>query len=233
MTGPRPATPPGFAFSAILAFALGAVLVGLAAPRLLAAVAGLPARPVITELRAGMTLDPHFLGIAAKSQAASLGWVESGRGWAELGLIKFVLARRDGFSSDDAKALVTESISAHRDGLSLSPAQSYVWARLAHIELLRTGPTRRLGPLLALSMITAPYEYKLVFFRLELCFLVWRQLDNRVRSLVAEQIRFAATYRVKRLAELAKQRYALGMVRAALVDVPELRRRFDAAYIRL
>ena len=87
--------------------------------------------------------------------------------------------------------------------------------------------------MLALSMITAPYEYKLLFFRLELCFLVWRPLDDHVRDLVAEQIRFAATYRLQRLAELAKKRYALGMVRAALVDVPELRRRFDAAYIRL
>ena len=222
----RRATPIGVALLA------GAALVWLAIPRVVSALAGLPAGPIISELRAGEQKEPRYLQIAANSQRSALAWIDDGRGWGWLGLLAFLQAQGRGFG-DDARALLDVSIAAHRRGLALSPAQTYAWARLAHAELLRKGPSPQLGKWLALSMVSAPYEKRLVFQRLELCFLVWRQLDDRVRARVAEQVRFAARYKLGRLAKLAKRRYVTGIVRAALVDVPDLRHRLDAALLRL
>ncbi len=215
-----------------VALVAGAALVWLAGPRLVAAFAGLAAGPVIAELRAGAPMLSRHLRIAADSQRSALEWTDDGRGWGRLGLIAFLQAQEQGFA-DDGRALLDDSIAAHRRGLRLSPAQTYAWARLAHAELLREGPSPRLGPPLELSILTAPYDYALVFQRLELCLMVWRQLDDHVRALVAEQVRFAARYKLRRLAKLAKQRYATGIVRAALADVADLRYRFDAALLRL
>ena len=215
-----------------MALAAALALVWLASPRVVAAIAALPVSPVIAELRAGEQIEPRHLRIAAKSQESALEWIDDGRGLGWLGLFTFLLAQDRGFDRE-GRAFLDESVAAHRRGLALSPAQTYAWARLAHAELLRDGPAPRLGPLLELSIVTAPYNRALVFQRLELCFTVWRQLDDRVRARVAEQVRFAARYELRRLAKMAKRRYATGVARAALAGVPDLRHRFDAALLSL
>ena len=215
-----------------VALLAGAAVVWLAVPRVVSAIAGLPAQSVIAELRAGAAIESRYLGVAAESQGSALEWIDDGRGQGWLGLLTFLLARDRGFD-DDGRGLLDRSIGAHRRGLALSPAQTYAWARLAHAELVREGPGPRIGPLIELSIVTAPYNYALVFRRLELCFMAWRQLDDRMRALVAKQVRFAASYKPRRLAKLAKQRYAISIVRAALADVPDLRDRIDAALLRL
>ena len=211
----------------VVALATGLALVWLATPRIVAAIAELPARPVISELRSGERLEPRYLEIAAKSQAAALRWVADGRGWAGLGLIRFIEARRLGLAGDEGRAALDQSLAAHRRAVSLSPEQAYVWSRLAHAELLRGGPSPRLGPLLERAIATAPFDPDLVFPRLELCFLTWRQLDPSVRELAAGQVRFAARIAPERLAALARERYAMAAVRDALADTPALRGRVD------
>ncbi len=229
-TTPRPT---GRATSPLFALAVGVALVALAAPRFFAAVAELPARPVLSELRAGATLDQRYLDIAAASRAARLDWVDDGRGWADLGLLHFTEARRLGLDSPDGRARLAESLTAHRRALALSPVQAYAWSRLAHIELLRGGPSPRLAPLLERAIATAPFDPALAFLRLELCFLAWRQLDPPLQALIGEQVRFAAGVSPKRLAVLAKERYAMAAVREALVPVPALRGRVDYFLRRL
>lgn len=215
-----------------MALAVALALVWLASPRVVAAFAALPVSPVIAELRAGGHIDSRYLRIAAESQESALEWIDDGRGLGWLGLLTFLLAQDRGFDGE-GRAFLDESVAAHRRGLAVSPAQTYAWLRLAHAELVREGPGPRLGPLIELSIVTAPYNYALVFRRLELCFMAWRQLDDRMRAVVAKQVRFAARYKPRRLAKLAKQRYATSIVRAALADVPDLRDSFDAALFRL
>ena len=87
--------------------------------------------------------------------------------------------------------------------------------------------------MLELAITTAPSERRLALPRLELCFLVWRQIDARLHGLATEQARIAARLSVRRLAEMAKRRYATAMARAALAGDRELSKLFDAALVRL
>lgn len=213
--------------------AAGLVLVAMAGPRTAAGLAGLPARPVIAELRSGAAVAPRFVAVAVDSEKAALDWIDSGRGWAELGLLHWIRSRSGGLSGDDGRAALERTIALDRRGLALSPAQAYVWTRLAHAELLGRGPAPRLGPLLELAIASAPFDRRLVFPRLELCFTVWRQLDAAARESVARQVRFAARLSPQRLAALAKRRHATGLVRDALAETPDLRGAFGAAFLKL
>jgi len=219
--------------SAFAALLFGVVLVWLAVPQLLAGFAELPARPVLDELRRGAYLEDRFLEIAAHSQAASLDWVAESRGWAALGLLHFIEARNAGLATDDGRAHLQISITADRRAVSLSPGQAYAWTRLAHAELLRHGPNPRVAPLLERAIAQAPYDPALLFDRLELGFLAWRQFGPAQRDMLAEQIRFAAGVSAERLAVLSRDRYAMLAVRAALEETPKLRRQVDFYLRRL
>ena len=213
--------------SAIVALVFGVVLVGLAAPHLIAGFAELPARPVLEEMRKGVVLDDQYFEFAIDSKAASLGWISEGRGWASLGLLHFTAARRDGLATTNGRAKLAQSVMADRRAVSLSPGQAYAWARLARAELLRHGPSPRVALLLERAIAQAPYDPALVFGRLELSFLARRPLAPAMNDMVAEQVRFAARIAPQRLASLSRERYAMTMVRDALADTPELRRQVD------
>ncbi len=113
-----------------------------------------------------------------------------------------------------------ESVSSLRHGLALAPANSFAWARLAYVELARGGPSTAVTEALKMSMLTAPYEPRLLYSRLDLSLLVWRQFDDEGRTLVARQIRYAWEMSPPRLARLAQKRNASRIVADALADDP-------------
>ncbi|MFQ5783673.1 MAG: hypothetical protein ACE5H8_02465 [Alphaproteobacteria bacterium] len=220
-------------FLPAVALIAGLGLVSLAAPRAVGGFAELPARPVVAALRTGEKIAAHQLAIAVEAQATAIGWVDDGRGRTALGLLRYEQGRQNDFAGADGTARLNQAIAAHRRGLRRAPAQAYAWVRLAHAELLRHGPRRGLGPLLELAVASAPFDRRLVFRRLELGFLAWRRLDPQARVLVGRDARFAAGFSPRRLAALAKRRYAAAIVRAVLVDAPHLRQAFDDALRQL
>lgn len=219
--------PKGGSVSAIIALVFSAVLIGFAAPHLVAGLAELPSRPVLEELRKGAVLTDRYLEIAADSKNASLDWIENGRGWASLGLLHFTEARRIGLATASGRAKLQQSILADRRAVNLSPGQAYAWTRLVHAELLQAGPNPKIVPLLKRAIAQAPYDPELLFGRLELSFVTWRHLDPTLREAVAEQVRFAASINPRNLAAMSRERFAITMVRNALAETPELRRRVD------
>ena len=223
----------GIAYSPFIALMAGVALIVLATPQLIAAAIDLPARPVVVEISAGERLDAKFVDIAAKSRASALDWVDSGQGRAGLGLLHFVEAQRLGLHDAGAQGRLDDSRVIHRQAVALSPVQSHVWNRLAHMELLQNGPSAQASVLLERAMATAPYNPVLVFQRLELCFLTWRNLEPGVRAAAAGQIRFAAGLSPERLAKLAVERYAMAAVREALLPTPDLRDQVDYYLRRL
>lgn len=219
---PRHGRPAAGAGPAVVALCIGLALLWLASPRMIASFSGLAARPVIAQLRSGEPVRSRDIAIAVESQAAALAWVDDGRGWADLELLEEAM-----------DAPVERAIGLQRRSLTLSPARAYVWTRLARAELLHSGPGPRLGPMLELAITTAPFDRRLALQRLELCFLAWRHIDTRLRTLANGQARFAARLSTRRLAEMVKRRYATAIVRAALAPDPELRRKLDDALVKL
>lgn len=218
---------------AIVALSIGLALLWLAPPRVIASFSGLAARPVIAQLHSAEPVRSRDIAIAVESQAAALAWVDDGRGWADLELLRETMETPGDGANAGAGSTVERAIGLQRRSLTLSPARAYVWTRLARAELLHRGPGPRLGPILELAITTAPFDRRLALQRLEICLLAWRHIDTRLRVLVNGQARFAARLGTRRLAEMVKRRYATAIVRAALAPDPELRRKLDAALVKL
>lgn len=179
----------------------------------------LPGDPVLNAIQSGDDVRRSELEDLASSREAALGWIESGRAWTDLGLAQVRLANKAGL--DGGRRLLEESVSSLRRGLGLAPANSFAWARLAYVELARGGPSTAVTEALNMSMLTAPYEPRLLYSRLDLSLLVWRQFDEEGRALVAQQVRYAWEMSRPRLARLAQKRNASRIVADALADDPK------------
>ena len=179
----------------------------------------LPGDPVLNAIQSGDDVRNSDLEDLASSREAALGWIESGREWTDLGLAQMRLAERAG--PDGGARLLDESATSLRRGLALAPANSFAWARLAYVELGRGGPSPAVIEALKMSMLTASYEPRLLYSRLDLSLLVWRQFDEEGRALVARQIRYAWELSRPRLARLAQKRNSTRIVADALAGVPK------------
>ena len=205
--------------AAILTLVGTAILLSLSVPRTIEVFSMLPGDPVLDTIQRGVEVPSSDLEDLASSREAALGWIESGRAWTDLGLAQVRLAERAGL--DGGRRLLDESVTSLRRGLALAPANSFAWARLAYAELGRRGPSTTVTEALKMSMLTASYEPRLLFSRLDLCLLVWRRFDEEGRALVAQQIRYAWEMSRPRLARLAQRRNASRIVADALAAVPK------------
>ena len=78
--------------------------------------------------------------------------------------------------------------------------------------LILEGPTRSVADALEMSMTTGSYEPRLIFSRLEMCFIAWDQFDDEGRDLVAQQVRHAWKESPDSLVKLAKEKRAIQIV---------------------
>lgn len=218
------------------AVAIAGLLLVQGVPRLIAASYTAPFDQTLRDLgeaRRPRQITAGELSRAAESRREALGWFDSARTRSEFAAARMMQASLDNYEGTRGKILLDQSIQAHSDALARRPADSYAWTRLARLLLVRDGLTPGIVPYLRMAIRTAPSDPRLVLARLDLAFLAWPMMDNTTRAMLAEQIRVAARIDTKSLAKLVKERFALGIARAALADDIGLRRRFDAYYRHL
>ncbi len=218
--------------SATLALALiaGAVLVVAGIPRTIAAFIMLPGGPVLREIQNLRPVEREKLDVLIVAQGRGLFFDESGRKWTDLGLAQLLLAREEGMQGGIGKEMVSEAIASLRTGLALAPANPFAWTRLAYARSLITGPSPSAASALRMAMLTARYEPRLLFFRLELCLQSWSYFRPDDRELVYRQVHFAWRKNPKRLVDLAVRTGRVNVVRAALLrsrkDISAFEKRF-------
>lgn len=219
--------------SLLAAVVLGAALVWSASPRLLSGLYLSTAREAAAPPAPDAAKAFDALVRAERALRVAVAVHETGRDWVRLGGVRLALAEAAGFDTARGQALAARADAALVRGLALAPAQPYGWTHLLQARLRRDGITDESGPLLAMAIRTGPSEPALVLPRVDIGLLVWRRLDAAARDALAGQIRLAAHRHLADLAVLARRRHALAPVRAALAGTPDLRRRFDGAYLRL
>ena len=205
--------------SATLALALiaGAVLVVAGIPRTIAAFTMLPGDPVLREIQNLRPVERDNLDVLIVAQGRGLFFDESGRKWTDLGLAQLLLAREEGVQGGIGKEMVSEAIASLKTGLALAPANPFAWTRLAFAQSLITGPSPSVASALRMALLTARYEPRLLFIRLELCLQSWSYFRPDDRELVYGQVRFAWRKKPKRLVDLAVGTGRVNVVRAALL----------------
>ena len=205
--------------SATLALALiaGAVLVVAGIPRTIAAFTMLPGDPVLREIQNLRPVEQDNLDVLIVAQGRGLLFGESGRKWTDLGLAQLLLAREQGVPGGIKLEMVSPAIASLKTGLALAPANPFAWTRLAYAQSLMTGPSPSVASALRMAMLTARYEPRLLFIRLELCLRSWSYFRPDDRELVYQQVRFAWRKKPKRLVDLAVGTGRVNVVRAALL----------------
>lgn len=200
----------------LAAMFLGIGLVAIALPHTIAGLGVVPAMPVLEGLRKGERVTDAYLRVAVEAGQQALAWSPDAQTWADLGLVRWEQARRDGLVTDTAIANLEASAVAVDRSLAMAPSMGLVWARRAQIELARNGLSPAFEQSLVLSLETAPFDPTVLWPRLDLALLAWPILTDETRTLVVPQIVAAADLDPLRLAGLAHRRYALAPIREAL-----------------
>ncbi len=201
----------------VLALVAGAVLLVTALPRTIAALTMLPGDPVLREIQNLRPVGRDSLDILIAAQRRGLLYGESGRKWTDLGLAQLLLAGEPGQQGGVEKDLVSRAIASLKTGLALAPANPFAWTRLAVAHSLMTGPSPSVVSALRMAMLTARYEPRLLFIRLDLCLQSWSYFRAADHELVFQQIRLAWRKNPDRLVDLAVETGQVNVVRAALL----------------
>lgn len=214
---------------------VGALLLALAVPRFMAATILAPYDQVLRDLNdvaKASAVSPNVINAAVLSRTRSIRWQDNPRAWTDLGALQLGQAEAAGLITPQGRELAARSVESHRRGLALDPAQPFAWLRMAKAELVTTGMTPALNPLLQMSVRTAPREPQLVLDRLELAFTVWPMLDRTTRAMMDEQVVIAARFYEKKLALMARRHQALDILAEALRNEEGLYRRIGFYYRR-
>ena len=200
-----------------LVFLAGAVLLVGEVPRTIAALVMLPGGPVLREIQNLRPVGRDDLEILIASQRRGLRFGETGRKWTDLGLAQLLLAREQGVRGGIKIEMVSQAIASLKTGLALAPANPFAWTRLAHVQSLMTGPSPSVASALRMAILTARYEPRLLFIRLELCLRSWSFFRTDDHELVFQQVRLAWRKNGKRLVDMAVKTGQVNVVRAALL----------------
>lgn len=199
--------------------ALGAALVWLGVPRLIAALETLDARAVIRDARAGHPPPPDRLAAAAADLDAAQRWVEDGETMSDRGFLLVQQARALPPGPERA-AVLDRATRATEAGLAAAPAQPSAWARLAWLHVTR-GDVVAAIPALRLSLLTGPVAPALMASRLELGLELLSAMDADTRNLLRRQVRLLWIVSPETVAALSRKPDTGGFVLDALNDLSE------------
>jgi len=176
----------------VIGLLAGVFVLGLAAPRTIAAFQLLPGNLALDGVRSGKAVSGEDLQAVISSRDDAFAWLPSPRIQGDLALAHLALAGREGYGgSETGGRHLSDGLHALEAGLSLSPANPYAWARLAFVRIKNGGSATDVKRALFLSFLTGPYERRLAVSRIQYAILLWDRFDADERSLVLDQISWA------------------------------------------
>jgi hypothetical protein len=188
-----------------VALLLGALLLWLALPRVLASALLAMREPVIQQMEAGEPVpEAELLGLIASRELA-LGWVEDREAHGERGTALAGLAFEEEPQSAARRATLERAVRALRAGLALAPADPKDWLQLGYLLVLVEGDTnRKAAEALLVSIRTGAFQTPdFLGRRLFWSLAHWTFYDAEERRQVGDQIRLAWRTAPGELADLA------------------------------
>jgi hypothetical protein len=208
-----------------LALATGILVVGL--PGITAAVRRLPSEIVIGEAESGQPVQKAELDRALQR-------VEDAAAVSAAAHLDVALLLLDGAEDGETLAGAAPAEGAAKEFrayLSRVPGDARGWAGLARAELQR-GRRVEASAALKASMLTGPYSPGLVLWRCAAGLDMYASLDEETRRLLEQQLRIAAENQTEALVRMVRQRHALLLTRAMLLQSPEAIAKFEAQWAR-
>jgi len=167
-----------------LALLLGVLLSALAAPRLVAAVLGLPADRVVFYLERGQRVTDGALAGLVSARRAAAAWRDTAQDHRDIAAAELMLAHRGATTAgyENAERALGRS-------LAMAPVDPHGWARLAHVAALQNRDARSVIAALRASIQTGGYEPTLAAWRVAMMLRLWEAGSVDDRILFLTQIR--------------------------------------------
>jgi hypothetical protein len=227
-----PSTGPRVLIAGAAIFAALFVLV-LAVPRTVASLELARAKPVYDRLQAGDTgVDDGALEAAIAGMTRAFGQTTEPQYGTMLAYLHMVHADR---SRDRtvAERRLQHAADVARATLRASPSNVIAWALLAMALDSRDPRDPATLAALARSIHVAPYDPRLLGYRIALAMRHWQRLDAQSRKLAGGQIRRIGEQNMRYLAEVTRDSFGLPAVAEAMRETPALKARFDTVYLSL
>ena len=209
------------------------ILLALAVPRTTAALDLARAKPIYDRLQAGDTgIDDGTLEAAIGSMTRAFGQTTEPQYGNMLAYLHMVHADR---ARDRAVAerRLQQAADVARATLRVSPSNVIAWVLLAMALDSRDPRDPATLAALARSIHVAPYDPRLLGFRIALAMRHWQRLDEPSRKLAGGQIRRIGEQNMRYLAEVTRDSFGLPAVTEAMRETPALKAKFDAIYLSL
>jgi hypothetical protein len=198
------------------ALAAGLLLIGLAAPRFVAASLSLTARNPLWDAGRGKKPTDAALDRAASDIAHAQSWVPNGGQETDRSILLAMRAVRAGSAADRTR-LLRSSEAAAIAGLALSPAQPSGWARLAWLRA-RLGNPAGAATALRLSLETGSVMPPITVDRLALGLSLLPHMDAATKAALAREVRQAWIMAPAAVNRLARNPANAVFIRDALAD---------------
>lgn len=178
-------------------------------------------RTALAEGRPVSTNDLALL-LASRARVAAGGYgFHSSVIYNELAMARLQAAQNKDVQPDLIKQLLREAIIEQKMALTLSPADTYGWARFAFLLALDGAPSENTIRALNMEMMTAPYEPALMLPRLGLALSLYGKMDSNMRDLADNQLRVTWKRRPKEVEALAKAARQSSVLERALRADPQ------------
>lgn len=215
------------------AIAAALLLLALAVPRTTAAIELARAKPVYDRLQAGDTgVDDATLDGAIAGMGRAFGRTAEPQYGVILAYLHMVHADR---SRDRAVAerRLLQAAEVARATIRVSPSNLIAWVLLAMALDSRDPRDPATLAALARSIHVAPYDPRMLGFRIALAMRHWQRLDEQSRQLAGGQIRRIGEQNMRYLAEVTRDSFGLPAVTEAMREDAALKAKFDTVYLSL
>ena len=200
-------------FLALALALVGAGLLVLATPSLIADFLLLPGDPVHNAFLAGAPVSEADIDVLMRSRQDALRWRPTHEIYDDLAMAVVERARRLPTHPD-----VAQAIDWQMRALSLAPADSYGWARLAHLFLMTEGASASAARALENSIYAALYEPRLMLARATMAMQLKDRLDPAYEAQIPAMLRAAWAIAPAEMTQAAQQGGYISALKAARGD---------------
>lgn len=208
----------------------------VALPRARAALSYLSVDYVIEKINNKESLGDEDIVQAIEAAKASISVYDNPHYWEGLSVLFLYQLQKDDLSQEASVELLKQAKDSLEQSLLRSPANSYLWYRLAVVHILLDLPPERTVKMLIMSMTTGPNETGILMQRLGLCMNLFSSFGKDDIDLLRSQILTAWSLSpADFLKDVANDQRQMNIVRLLLVDnyatvLEEIEEAFEKTY---
>ncbi len=220
-----------YKISVFSSISIGILLIGLGAYFSTVSLTQISIADKLFKLKDGVSISDNDLNDLINKQRFAARFSNEGLLLQDLGFTELTMAKRYGYFSKEGSNLLKSAKKHLQQGLSVAPANSFGWLRLAYMNILTDGASEDVSNTIYMSVTTSPYNYQIIYYRLSLAIISWDYFNEDDKDTLLQQIRVGWRWDKKKIFNLVTSENAKNIVEAALLSSPEDTVEFNNMFI--